>query len=60
MKVKASSALDPLLDEEDEEEEEEEEVVIEEQIGVVQKPTVLTVEKTNREDNRRAIQIETR
>ena len=45
MKVKASSALDPLLDEEEEEEEEEEEVVIEEQIGVVQKPTVLTVEK---------------
>jgi len=45
MKVKASSALDPLLDEEEEEEEEEEEVVIEEQIGVVQKPTVLTVEE---------------
>jgi hypothetical protein len=44
MKVKASSALDPLLDEE---EEEEEEVVIEEQVGVVQKPTVLTVEKEN-------------
>ena len=44
MKVKASSALDPLLDEE-EEEEAEEEVVIEEQVGVVQKPTVLTVEK---------------
>ena len=45
MKVKASGALDPLLDEEEEEEEEEEEVVIEEQVGVVQKPTVLTVEK---------------